>query len=371
MISKYLLFSAFFAFPFCKQKDLNPPTSPGSELSYEWILQDAEIPWGMSFLPDGSFLYTEKEGIIYHVVNGVKKEVGRPAEVYNRGQGGLLDIFVHPDFTDNYKIYLTMARQPTGESGGSTALLSAIFKDGVVSQYEVLYQAQPLTTAGHHFGSRITMDNDGFLFFTIGDRGDRDLNPQNPQRDGGKVYRLNQDGSIPSDNPFKDASGKTNAVFSYGHRNLQGMTKHPVTGEIWTHEHGPKGGDEINIIQKGLNYGWPVITYGVEYSGVPITDKKVMDGMEQPLYYWIPSIAPSGMCFITSDKYPDWKGHLLVGSLVFEYLEKLEIKEGKVINREKLLENLGRVRNVIQGPDGFIYVSIENKGILKLKGLKA
>lgn len=359
-----------FTFTFCKQKDANPPVKADTNPAYEWVIEGVDIPWGMSFLPDGSFLYTEKEGIIYHVVNGQKTEVGRPPDVYYRGQGGLLDIYVHPDFEKNQTLFFTMSRRPEGENGGNTALLSATFKNGKVGDYKVLYQAMPFTTAGHHFGSRIVMDDDGFVYFTIGDRGDRDQNPQNPLRDGGKVYRIHQDGSMPVDNPFKSENGSTNAVYSYGHRNLQGMTVHPITKKIWTHEHGPKGGDEINIIEKGRNYGWPVITYGVEYSGIPITDQKIKEGMEQPLYYWIPSIAPSGMCFVSSDKYPEWKGHLLVGSLVFEYLEKLEINEGKVVKREKLLENLGRIRNVIEGPDGYIYVSIENKGILRFKQQK-
>jgi glucose/arabinose dehydrogenase len=368
MISKSIFLLLLFAFPGCKQKDQFPPTNPKNPLQWEWVIQDVNIPWGMAFLPDGSFLYTEKEGIIFHVKNGTKTEVGRPPEVYYRGQGGLLDIQLHPEFMKNQIIFFTMSRQPSGEKGGNTALFRATFDGSKVDNYAVLYQAKPFTSAGHHFGSRIAFDNDGYLYFTIGDRGDRDLNPQNPDRDGGKVYRLNIDGSIPRDNPFKDKNGQTNAVYSYGHRNLQGMTKNPFTGEIWTHEHGPKGGDEINIIRKGLNYGWPIITYGLEYSGLPITDKKSMEGMEQPLYYWIPSIAPSGMCFVDSPMFPEWKGNLMVGSLVFEYLERLDIKDNKVISREKLLENIGRVRNVIQGPDGNMYVSVENKGILKIKG---
>lgn len=367
MILKSFLFIYLMTFSFCKQKDVMPPVKMQQQPEYEWILRDVNIPWGMAFLPDGSFLYTEKEGIIFHVKDGVKREAGRPPEVYNRGQGGLLDIHLHPDFEKNKIVYLTMARQPSGQSGGNTALVQAVFDGENVSQYKVLYQAFPLTTAGHHFGSRIAFDNDGYLYFTIGDRGDRDLNPQNTKRDGGKVYRIKADGSIPSDNPFTNEKGETSAVYSYGHRNLQGMTKNPFTGEIWTHEHGPKGGDEINIIRKGLNYGWPVITYGVEYSGLPITDQRSQPGMEQPLYYWIPSIAPSGMCFVNSDKYPDWNGNLLVGSLVFEYLERLIIQDNKVTSRVKLFENIGRVRNVIQGPDGYIYVSVENQGILRIK----
>ncbi|CAN0441405.1 unnamed protein product, partial [Scytosiphon promiscuus] len=202
--------------------------------------------------------------------------------------------------------------------------------------------------------------------FSIGDRGDRDVHPQDITRDGGKIYRLNADGSIPSNNPFVNTEGAKTAIYSYGHRNPQGLVKNPMTGEIWDNEHGPQGGDEINIIEKGKNYGWPVITYGINYSGTPITDKTEMEGMEQPIHYWVPSIAPSGMAFVTSDKYPEWKGNLLIGSLKFQYLERLELKGNKVVYREKLMPEMGRVRDVRQAPDGFIYVAVEGKGIYKL-----
>ncbi|MFZ1706044.1 MAG: PQQ-dependent sugar dehydrogenase [Saprospiraceae bacterium] len=370
MIVKFLTATLALFVLICSPKKQNIPSTDPTKIKYEWVIQDVDIPWGMAFLPDNSFLYTEKEGLIYHVKHGIKKEVGRPNEIYYRGQGGLLDICLDPDFETNNRIYLTMSRQPKGEKGGSTALVQAEFDGNSIQNYKVLYQALPLTSAGHHFGSRIIFDASGFLYFTIGDRGERDINPQNTQNDGGKVYRIHPDGTIPVDNPFENKMGGKSAVYSYGHRNPQGMTLNPITKEIWTHEHGPRGGDEINIIQKGANYGWPIITYGKEYSGGTITDQTSKEGMEQPLYYWIPSIAPSGMCFVHSNKYPEWEGNLLVGSLVFEYLERLELKNNQVITREKLLENLGRVRNVVQGHDGYIYVAIENKGILKITGIK-
>jgi len=370
MVAKFYALVMMSLLTLCKQKDLNPPSSEAAAVDFEWVVQETNIPWGMADLPDGSLLYTEKEGIFYHVSDGKKREVGRPEEIYLRGQGGLLDICLHPDFKNNKKLYFTMSRQPNGEKGGNTALFSAEFDGKTIQNTKLLYQATPLTTAGHHFGSRIVFDKKGYLYFTIGDRGDRDLNPQDVNRDGGKVYRLKDDGSVPADNPFKGNDGKPNAVFSYGHRNLQGMFVHPETDEVWTNEHGPKGGDEINIIKKGANYGWPVITYGKEYSGLTITEETSRPGMEQPLYYWIPSIAPSGMCFVDANVYPDWKGNVLVGSLVFEYLERLELKNNKVVARHKLFEDMGRVRNVITAPDGMIYVAIENKGILKIKPQK-
>ena len=230
----------------------------------------------------------------------------------------------------------------------------------------MLYKANPNTKKGQHWGSRIVFDNDGHVYFSIGDRGNRDLNPQDITRDGGKIYRLNLDGSIPSDNPFVGKENTKEAIYSFGHRNPQGMVINPRTGYIWEHEHGPQGGDEINIIQKGVNFGWPLITYGINYSGTPITDKVALPNMAQPLYYWVPSIAPSGMAFSTSGIYENWTNDLFVGSLKFEYLERLIIENDKVVKREKVLDKIGRVREVVESPEGYLYLGVEGKGILKI-----
>jgi glucose/arabinose dehydrogenase len=231
---------------------------------------------------------------------------------------------------------------------------------------EVLYKASPNTRKGQHFGGRLTFDNENYLYFSVGDRGNRDVYPQDINLDGGKIYRINDDGSIPSDNPFFNNPNAKKAIYSYGHRNPQGMFKHPITGKIWTNEHGPRGGDEINIIKKGKNYGWPKITYGINYSGTTITKNKSLPKMEQPLYYWLPSIAPSSFEYISSDIYPNWKGSLLAGALVFKYIERIGLKNDKVVYRSKIAENLGRPRDIKQGPDGFVYVSIEGKGVYKI-----
>ncbi len=353
----------------CAQQQQNTPAIQlPKTINYtvETVVSDLNIPWGMAFLPDGSMLITEKSGALIHFKNGTKTIVENTPEIYLRGQGGFLDVELHPDYEKNGWIYFTYA-SPEGEGkGGNTAVMRAKLKNNSLVEKQLLYKAAPNSSRGQHFGSRLEFDNEGYLYFSIGDRANRDENPQDITRDCGKIYRLHDDGRVPTTNPFVKRPGAKEAIYSYGHRNPQGMVKHPETGQIWVHEHGPRGGDEINIIEKGKNYGWPVITYGINYSGTRITDKTKQQGMEQPFYYWVPSIAPSGMDFVTSDKYPDWKGNLMVGSLVFQYLERLVIKNNKVVYREKLLENIGRMRNVRQGPDGYIYVAVEGKGILKI-----
>ena len=332
----------------------------------ENVVSDIQIPWGMAWLPDGSMLVTEKSGILYQVKNGIKTEVKNMPKVYNRGQGGLLDIVLHPDYAKNGWIYMTYASDEGEGDGGNTKLIRAKLQEGSLTQIESLYKATPNSTKGQHFGSRIVFDNEGFLYFSIGERGNNAENPQDITRDCGKIYRLNDDGSIPKDNPFVGQTGAKEAIYTFGNRNPQGMAKHPETGEIWAHEHGPQGGDEINIIKKGANYGWAIVTYGIDYDGTTISTLTEKPGVENPIYYWLPSIAPSGMAFVTSDRYPDWKGHLLVGSLKFQYLELVKLKGNTVIERQKIAKDIGRVRNVAQGPDGFIYIGVEGKGILKI-----
>lgn len=332
----------------------------------ETVASGIAVPWGMTWLPDGTLLITEKSGKLYAVKDSVKTEIKNVPKVYSRGQGGLLDIALHPNYAKNGWIYITHSSEEGEGNGAHTKLIRAKIIDGSLAQIESIYLATPKTTKAHHFGSRIVFDNDGYLYFSVGERGDHFVNPQDIKRDGGKIYRLNDDGSIPKDNPFVGQAGAKEAIYSYGHRNPQGMAKNPVTGEIWAHEHGPQGGDEINIVKKGANYGWPVVTYGIDYDGTTISTEKEKPGIEKPIFYWLPSIAPSGMTFVTSDRYPDWKGHLLVGSLKFQYLELLKLKGSEVIDRQKIATDIGRLRNVVQGPDGYIYIAVEGKGILKI-----
>lgn len=369
-MEKSIIFLCFFVVmttTSCAQKvdnGINTPTE--TTFSSELVVENLEIPWGMVFLPDGSMLITEKSGEIIHFKDGAKTSIDNVPEVYFRGQGGLLDIELHPDYPSNGWIYLSYSSPEGEEKGGNTAIIRAKLENNSLTNKELLYKATPNTTKGHHYGSRLEFDNEGYLYFSIGDRGARDENPQDIRRNGGKIYRIHDDGRIPEDNPFVGTEGAVEAAFTYGNRNPQGMAKNPATGAIWIHEHGPRGGDEINIVKKGVNYGWPVITYGINYSGTPITDITEKEGMEQPVYYWVPSIGPSGMTFVNSDKFPDWNGNLLVGSLAFQYLERLVLEDNKVTYREKLMEDIGRVRNVRQGPDGLIYVAVEGKGIYKL-----
>jgi glucose/arabinose dehydrogenase len=339
---------------------------PPRDYRIEMVVDNLSNPWGMTWLPDGSMLITEKSGELIRFNKGVKTEIKNVPEVYNRGQGGLLDIVLHPNYTENGWIYMTYASTEGEGDGGNTALIRCKLKDDSLVNIEKLYKAEPNSTRGQHFGSRIEFDNDGYLYFSIGERGDRDVNPQDITRDCGKIYRLNDDGSIPEDNPFVNDANAKKAIFTYGNRNPQGMAKHPVTAAIWIHEHGPKGGDEVNIVKKGANYGWPLVSFGVNYSGSKFTEETSRPGMEDPIFYWVPSIAPCGMAFVTSNLYPDWKGHLLVGSLKFNYVELLRLDGNKVIGREKIAEDVGRVRNVKIGPDGYIYIAVEGQGIVKV-----
>ena len=373
ILSVYLTIT-FFLFNFSCAQDLKPLDNEREdsiivdEKNYEMevVFEDENLIWGLEILDDNSILASIKSGSIIHYKDGVKKDIKGVPDIYLRGQGGLLDLELHPDFNENRLVYLSYAYMKNRDDGGNTAIARAKLVNDSLKNFEVLYQGSPVSKKGQHFGSRMAFDNENYLYFTIGDRGNRNVNPQDISVDGGKVYRINDDGTIPSDNPFFDVPNAKKAIYSYGHRNPQGIFKHPETGKIWTNEHGPRGGDEINIIEKGKNYGWPKITYGINYSGTTITKNKSLPGMEQPIYYWLPSIAPSSFEYISSEIYPDWKGSLLAGALVFKYIERIGIKNNKVVSRSKIAEGLGRPRDIVQGPDGYVYVSIENKGVYKI-----
>jgi glucose/arabinose dehydrogenase len=362
-MKKFIIILTFFIS--CAQTDdtINIPTSINYTVTN--IHQTEFVPWSIEFIDKDTFLYTERRGKMFIVSDGQSTEISNIPSVYQKNQGGLLDIELHPNFDQNNTLFFSFSKG-NEEDGANTAIASAKLIDNSLQEVEILYVGKEMTSASLHFGSRLQFDDEGYLYFTIGDRGNRNKNPQDITRDAGKVYRINDDGSIPESNPFFDDQGARKAIFSYGHRNPQGMFKHPETGKIWTNEHGPRGGDEINIIEAGKNYGWPKITYGINYSGTTITNDKSLPGLEQPMYYWLPSIAPSGFAYLNSDIYDDWKGSLLVGSLKFMYLERLVLANNKVTYREKVAENIGRVRDVKVSPDGFIYLAVDNKGVFKL-----
>ncbi len=333
----------------------------------EVVAEGMEIPWGMAFLPDNQMLITDRNGKMNLLSeDGTMTEIEGVPDVLYEGQGGLMDVELHPGYKENKRVYLSYSifRVDGSETLSSTAIARARLIGNRLEDLEVIFEALPYSQTRHHYGCRLEFDRDGYLFFSVGDRGNREENPQALDNHCGKIHRLHDDGSIPEDNPFVNTEGALPSIYSYGHRNPQGVILNPGTGEIWTHEHGPRGGDEINVIKPGLNYGWPVISYGINYDGTIFTNLTEKKGMEQPLHYWVPSIAACGMDFVTGDRYPQWENHLLVGSLKYEYLTMCEIEDGKVISEEMLLKNIGRVRNVKVGPDGYIYVAVEEPGTI-------
>jgi len=371
-----ILYLIIFGISFsCAQSENPPKIEIGDESSIylEKIVDGIDIPWGLSFTSNNSFLVTDKKGIMYHVLEGEKTIVNGVPEIILSRQGGLLDVAVDSNFNLNNKIYFTASVTESG-TGSNTALYSAKFLNNKLTNLKLLYKASPDSNESRHYGGSILVTND-HIFFTVGDRGNRDVNPQNISLDGGKVYRLNKDGSVPDSNPFNNNINSKKAIWSYGHRNPQGIMKGLNSEEIWIHEHGPRGGDEINIIKnpiegedglKDRNYGWPKATYGINYSGSEITKNKKMNDVVDPFYYWTPSIAPSGMAYIDSDIYQNWKNSILVGSLKFLYLERLEFNKNGVTKREQLFPGIGRVRDVNIGPDGHAYISVEAIGIFKI-----
>jgi glucose/arabinose dehydrogenase len=318
-------------------------------------------------------LITEREGRLWHLKNGIKQAItGLPTDIVVQGQGGLLDVALWEDpATDSSWVYLTYSRlHPENKSFSATGLVRGAWQETgdtvSLGPLETLFIATPYEKTHHHYGSRIAFGQDGMLYLTCGERGKRDIHPQTLTTRPGKVHRLHPDGTIPTDNPFANQSDAEASIWTWGHRNPQGMFVHPLTGEVWTHEHGPKGGDEINILKKGANYGWPTITFGRNYSGTIITRDTAKTGLEQPLYYWLPSIGACGLDMVHGGPWPDsWQGDLLAGSLSFEYLERLSLNaDDKVIHRERLLEDIGRVRDIARNASGDIFVAIEGAGVV-------
>jgi glucose/arabinose dehydrogenase len=352
---------ASLALPAAAEQTRAPAQTASRAIKVETYAQGLAYPWGMAFLPDGRLLVTERPGRMRLVAKDGTLSAplaGVPA-VVAFGQGGLLDIALSPDFASSRLVYFSFA-EPREDGGAATSVARArlaIENDGGrLDDVKVIFRQQPSARGGHHFGSRLVFAGDGNLFVTLGERGQRDK-AQDLATHYGKVVRIRPDGSVPADNPFVGKAGALPETWSYGHRNVQGAALHPASGKLWTVEHGARGGDEVNIPLPGRNHGWPVITYGRDYTGERIGEGTAKPGMEQPVYYWDPSIAPSGLAFYTGDLLPEWKGNLLVGALAGAALHRLVLDGESVVGEEVLLAGLGeRIRDVRSGPDGAVWL---------------
>jgi glucose/arabinose dehydrogenase len=338
------------------------PAPVNGGVRVQTVARGLEHPWALAFLPDGRMLVTERPGRLRTV--GQDGRLSEPLagvpQVQAGGQGGLLDVALDPRFGENRLIYLSYAEP--GEGGAGTAVARGRLGEGRLEDVRVIYRQQPKVQGSSHFGSRLVFGRDGSLFVTQGDRFSYRDKAQDLSVGLGKIVRINPDGSVPRDNPFVGRAGVRPEIWSYGHRNVQGAALHPETGQLWTVEHGARGGDELNRPEAGRNYGWPVITYGVDYSGLKIGEGTAKPGMEQPVYYWDPVIAPSGMTFYTGGVFPDWKGSILIGSLRPGLLVRLALVDGRVAREERYLGDLGeRIRDVRQGPDGLLYLLTDSR----------
>ena len=328
-----------------------------------------EIPWSIAFLPGGDMLVTEKVGRLRIIRDGVLLPDPVPGvpEVLVRGQGGLMDVVPHPDFANNRILYLSYSKSVEGLRAGTTVVARGTFENDRFTLMDEIFQA--VSDGSSHYGCRIAFDSDGYLFLSVGDRqaspsGDLAAHPaQDISNHHGVIIRLHDDGRVPDDNPFVGQEGARPEIWSYGHRNPQGLAIHPETDGVWLTEHGPQGGDEVNVSTPGANYGWPVIGFGVNYGGsrTPIHKTTQAEGMEQPLHYWVPSIGTSGLAFYHGDQFPEWHGDLFAGGLSGARVDRLTIEDGRVTGSETVFDGRGRVRDVRQGPDGYIYIALEQR----------
>jgi len=333
-------------------------TTELARLEVTTVAEGLDQPWGLAFLPDGAMLVTERPGRLRLV--GPEGDISAPLsgvpEVQARNQGGLLDVALAPDFAQSRRVFLAYAEPGSGGAGTAVARARLDRAAGALHDLEVVFRQQPKTRGGRHFGSRLVFARDGTLWITLGDRGERER-AQDFTINRGQVVRIHPDGRIPEDNPFVGVEGRRPEVWSYGHRNPQGAARHPETGALWVHEHAAQGGDEVNVPKPGGNYGWPVIHYGRDYGGGQFGQGTKKPDLAQPVWYWVPSIAPSGMAFYTGAAVPAWQGDLFVGALKFRLLVRLDIENGMVVHEERMLTELGqRVRDVVQGPDGALYL---------------
>lgn len=344
--------------------------SKGMRVRVDTVVNDIGIPWGIDVTADGTIFYTEREGALnIKYPDGRVQKVSNTPKVRSRNQGGMMDVALHPDYENNGWVYLSYSKMKTvgAENLGTTAVIRAKVKNGQLTDIEDIFEAMPYVNTSHHYGCRLVFSDAGYLFITVGDRGKRDLFPQSLNNSAGKVHRVHTDGSIPKTNPFVDTPDAQGSIWCIGNRNSQGLVLHPETGYLWENEHGPRGGDELNRILPGHNYGWPVASYGINYNGTTFTDITSSPEFIDPVNVWIPSIAPSGLAVVEGDKYPAWTGDILTGSLRFNYISRVRVDGDEVEEEEMILRNIGRVRSINMGADGYLYVGVENPGrILKV-----
>ncbi len=363
----------FGALPSALAQDTQRLRTDKVEVIVETVARNLQNPWGLAFLPDGRMLVTERPGRlrIADADGSLSEPIQGVPRVAARGQGGLLDVALDPNFARNRLVYLSFAEDRGEGRAGTSVARGRLSQNGTALEaVQVIFRQEPTHTGNNHWGSRLVFDRDGNLFVTLGDRFDLRNQAQNPANHLGKIVRIKSDGGAAPNNPFLNREDAKPEIWSLGHRNLQSAALHPTTGELWTVEHGARGGDEVNIPQKGKNYGWPIISYGVDYSGAKIGEGTKKTGLEQPVYYWDPSIAPSGMAFYTGDKFPAWRGSILVGALAGKLVSRLETNGNRVTGEERMLQNLGeRIRDVRQGPDGFVYLLTDSRDgrILRMK----
>lgn len=332
-------------------------------IKVDTLHKNFQNPWGLTWISEGRMLVTEKKGeiLIFKDEKYTGQKITGLPTFYTIGQAGLLDISLHPDYTKNGWIYIAYAKPVN--NGGATTIGRFKLNGNAVANFEELIVTTPAWNGGTHYGSRIVFDNQNFLYFSNGERGSQN-NAQDLKNSHGKIHRIKDDGGIPADNPFVNTAGAVTSIWTYGNRNPQGMYFDKTNNRLWSVEHGPRGGDELNILEKGKNYGWPVITFGINYDGSPITNITQKEGMEQPVKYWTPSIATCGMTMVTSDNYPAWKGNILVAALAGTHIARIEMNGMRATGEEKLLRGIGRVRQVAQSPDGYIYAITEGTGLL-------
>jgi glucose/arabinose dehydrogenase len=367
-----LALTAFAALlPACSDAQDGPQRSAKHDFRVVTVADGLQVPWGMAWLPNGDMLVTERAGRLRIVRGGklVATPIAGVPSVRTGGQGGLLDVAVHPNFAQNKLVYLSYAKASPDGAQGTTAVSRGRLENDQLVDVQEIFEAKVWSNGRGHHGSRIVFDGKGYMFISLGDRqvpprGELDKHPaQLLTTHHGKVIRLHDDGRVPTDNPFVNTPGALPEIWSYGHRNVQGLAYDAATGNLWADEHGPQGGDELNLVQPGKNYGWPVIGFGVNYgSGAAIHSGTAKEGMEQPVNVWVPSIGISGLMLYTGDKFPEWKGNIFVGGLAGQRLVRVTMNGTRALSTELMLERMGRIRDVRQGPDGFVYVAFEDQG---------